>query len=654
MDTSNANLTIVAPTSVYYVNDNSTSNDVYTTAVGSDSNDGLTPATPMANLQALLNLRDLGPGDTVFVDTGTYNLASDVQVLNNDSGVTIVGVPSTVTSKTIFNRGGVTGSNAFVLNNADNVTLRNFEVTGAGSVGIVISNDSDDVSILDSRLYGSNIQVSGDATSDRTRIAQSIFGGQSTRRQHFVLAGNNALIEFNNFSRGGGGGGGSTSMTLSGAASIFRNNESVDDGTFSPSRPFTTEADRIVVRDNLFRDSQASALSSFNGELIESNTFRNLRNPGAPNPPIAITSSAIVRNNLIYDTDIGFSGGGLFENNRIFNNDVGVQTGTNARIVGNQIYDNALGIRSFGNNDQIVNNVLLRNDTGIQFTTGSLVTVSNNTILQPVGNAIEFNSGTNGQFVNNIFSVENGIVFNAPSGATITGSDYNHFHLAQNARIANLNGQIIGDPNSWYYAFGYDKNSSSGDPQFVDLDGPDDKLGFDRGNGILASYFNNTDFSGSPVLQRVEPRVDFGLFGQSGSPAAGVNPDNFTVRWEGFVHIATPGDYTFFVQNNDGVRFYFDNALRIDQWVSNSTEYSYVASALSSGWYPIRYEMRELTGTASARMHWQGQELPSRSFPATPWELSPALRTQIWGRTTTLLFSPRRPPSMQVIQCLYF
>ncbi len=615
VDTSNSNLTIVGPTTTYYINDNSTSNDAYTTAIGNDSNDGLTPATPMASLQALLTLRDLGPGDTVFVDAGTYNLTSDIQILSNDSGVTIVGVPNTPTSKTIFNRGAVAGSNAFVLNNADNVTLRNFEVTGAGSVGIVISNDSDDVSILDSRLYGSNIQVSGDATSDRTRIAQSIFGGQTTRRQHFNLAGSSALVEFNNFSRGGGGGGGSTSMTLSGAASIFRNNEAVDDGVFSPARPFTTESDRIIVRDNLFRDSQASALSSFNGELIESNTFRNLRNPGAPNPPIAISSSAIVRNNTIYDTDIAFSGGGLFENNRVFNNNVGVITGTNARIIGNQIYDNVLGIRSFGNGDQILNNVLIRNDTGIQLTTGSLVTISSNTLVQPVGNAIEFNTGTNGQFLNNIFSVDSGIVFSAPTGATITGSDYNHFQLGGSALIANLNGQIVSDASAWYYAFGYDKNSASGDPQFVDLDGPDNKLGFDRGNGILASYFNTIDFSGSPVLQRVEPGVDFGLFGQSGSPAPGVNADNFTVRWEGFVHIATPGDYTFFVQNNDGVRLFFDNALRIDQWLSNGTEYSYVATGLAAGWYPIRYEMRELTGTASARLHWQGPGIAKQIIP---------------------------------------
>ena len=39
----------------YYVNDASTSDDVYCTAVGDDGNDGLSPATPKATVQAILD-----------------------------------------------------------------------------------------------------------------------------------------------------------------------------------------------------------------------------------------------------------------------------------------------------------------------------------------------------------------------------------------------------------------------------------------------------------------------------------------------------------------------------------------------------------------------------------------------------------------------
>ncbi len=70
----------------YYVNDSSTTNDVYCTAVGSDANDGLTPATAKASVQAVLDAYDLEPGDAVYVDTGTYVLTENITVDSLDSG----------------------------------------------------------------------------------------------------------------------------------------------------------------------------------------------------------------------------------------------------------------------------------------------------------------------------------------------------------------------------------------------------------------------------------------------------------------------------------------------------------------------------------------------------------------------------------------
>ena len=45
----------------------------------------------MANLAALLAAYDFEPGDTIYVDNGTYNLLRNVVFLPQDSGVTIVG-----------------------------------------------------------------------------------------------------------------------------------------------------------------------------------------------------------------------------------------------------------------------------------------------------------------------------------------------------------------------------------------------------------------------------------------------------------------------------------------------------------------------------------------------------------------------------------
>jgi len=43
-----------------------------------------------------------------------------------------------------------------------------------------------------------------------------------------------------------------------------------------------------------------------------------------------------------------------------------------------------------------------------------------------------------------------------------------------------------------------------------------------------ASYYNNTDLSGSPALTRVDGDISFNW--ASGSPGSGVNADNFSAR----------------------------------------------------------------------------------------------------------------------------
>lgn len=85
---------------ICYVNDSSISNDEWASAPGHEANDGLSPATPKASVQAILAAYDLEPGDVVRIDTGTYPLASDIVVSAEDSGAAFVCSPYGVT----FNR----------------------------------------------------------------------------------------------------------------------------------------------------------------------------------------------------------------------------------------------------------------------------------------------------------------------------------------------------------------------------------------------------------------------------------------------------------------------------------------------------------------------------------------------------------------------
>ncbi len=60
----------------WYVNDNSLTGDVFTTAIGSDANAG-TPAAPFATIQFAINAA--ATGDTIYVDAGTY-ASADINI----------------------------------------------------------------------------------------------------------------------------------------------------------------------------------------------------------------------------------------------------------------------------------------------------------------------------------------------------------------------------------------------------------------------------------------------------------------------------------------------------------------------------------------------------------------------------------------------
>jgi len=70
----------------YFVNDTDTALDVYCTAAGSDGNSGLSPASPRYTLQSIINGYNLGPGDVIFTDTGTWTLQTGISLTSADEG----------------------------------------------------------------------------------------------------------------------------------------------------------------------------------------------------------------------------------------------------------------------------------------------------------------------------------------------------------------------------------------------------------------------------------------------------------------------------------------------------------------------------------------------------------------------------------------
>jgi len=115
-------------------------------------------------------------------------------------------------------------------------------------------------------------------------------------------------------------------------------------------------------------------------------------------------------------------------------------------------------------------------------------------------------------------------------------------------------------------------------------------------------YYNNRGLSGSPVLERDDASINFDW--GSGSPASGVNVDNFSVRWTRKLDF-NAGTYRFSMTTDDGARLWVDDNLVIDRWFDRAATTYTVDVALGAGSHDVEMEYYESAGGASARLTWQ-------------------------------------------------
>lgn len=131
----------------YFINNNSTNGNVYTTAVGLPGNSGSTPSSPKDSLTGLLSSlqaagRTLLPGDKIYIDTGTYTLTNTISVSAIHSGqagvpVLIIGSTNEVAGGTVFNRNS-TSSDGMVLS-ANYWQINDLSIRNART-GLIITN----------------------------------------------------------------------------------------------------------------------------------------------------------------------------------------------------------------------------------------------------------------------------------------------------------------------------------------------------------------------------------------------------------------------------------------------------------------------------------------------------------------------------------
>ncbi len=154
-DQSTETFSIPENTNTFYVNDGSTIGGIYTTASGDNRNTGKLPNSPKPYPGNVLKSYDLGPGQTHFVDTGSYRLLEPLVISGElakgaDEGFSLVGAHGAgrITDWTHANE--LTVAPIVTLDNADLVKISGLHLHH-GDVGLWVTNDSTDSVIEKSR-----------------------------------------------------------------------------------------------------------------------------------------------------------------------------------------------------------------------------------------------------------------------------------------------------------------------------------------------------------------------------------------------------------------------------------------------------------------------------------------------------------------------
>ncbi len=116
-----------------------------------------------------------------------------------------------------------------------------------------------------------------------------------------------------------------------------------------------------------------------------------------------------------------------------------------------------------------------------------------------------------------------------------------------------------------------------------------------------AYYWNNTALSGTPVLERLEPNLDY-RWG-SGSPDPKVWADGFSARWTRYLDLAA-GNYRFTTVSDDGLRLYIDGKLLINEWTDHPPKTVAAETSISAGHHLVVVEFYENKGDATASVSW--------------------------------------------------
>jgi beta-glucosidase len=83
-------------------------------------------------------------------------------------------------------------------------------------------------------------------------------------------------------------------------------------------------------------------------------------------------------------------------------------------------------------------------------------------------------------------------------------------------------------------------------------------------NDLKVEFFNNKNLNGAPSYSTTDANLNF--YWHNLSPAPGINSENFSARWSGYISVPVSGKYEIDFRADDLGRVYINDQLFINHW----------------------------------------------------------------------------------------
>lgn len=180
----------------YYVNDASTNGDVYTTAVGSATNRGYSPESPLAGIQLVLDRYQLSGGDSILLDTGSYELTNTITLTSihrgtADANIRIQGSTNQAAAGSWIRPTEGMDTEAFLLYGTSYIELSDLHIAGFSN-GVAMAQETrnctlSDLDVVNSKSAGVALNRTLRATLNRVLVRDGLTNGVALSSANMIV-----------------------------------------------------------------------------------------------------------------------------------------------------------------------------------------------------------------------------------------------------------------------------------------------------------------------------------------------------------------------------------------------------------------------------------------------------------------------------------